>query len=54
MASVESETRGGKLQVAKLVTEQLVKEIHIDIIPDPPKNPTDIRQPQAFLSEELH
>ena len=34
--------------------EQLVKDIHIDAVPEQPNNPTDIIQPQDFLSEERH
>ena len=51
---IESVTREQQCQVAKLVTEQLVKDIHIDTVTDPPKNPIDIRQPQDFLSAEQH
>ena len=45
-------TREQQRQVAKLVTEQLVKDIHIDTVPEPPNNSTDIRQPRDFLSAE--
>ena len=48
--AIELATREQHQQVSKLVTEQLVKDIHIDTIPDPPNNPTDIRQPRYFLS----
>ena len=41
-------------QVAKLVTEQLVKDIHIYNVPYPPNNTTNIRQSRAFLSAEQH
>ena len=51
---IESKTREQHQQVSKLVTEQLVKYIHIDTVPEPPKNPTNIRQPRDLLSSELH
>ena len=51
---IESSTREQQRQVAKLVTERLVKYIHIDTLPEPINNPTGIRQPRAFLSEERH
>ena len=51
---IYSATREQQRQLAKLVTEKLVKDIHIDTVPDPPKNLTDIRQPRDFLSEEQH
>ena len=44
-----SETWEQQQQVAKLVMGLLVKDIHIDNVPEPPQNPTDIRQPRAFL-----
>ena len=47
---IGSATREQHQQVAKLVTEQQVKDIHIDTVPDPPKHPTNIRQPLDFLS----
>ena len=31
-----------------------MKDIYNDTIPDPPKNPTGIRQTRSFLSAELH
>ena len=34
--------------------DKLVKDIHIDIVPETPKNPTKIRQLRAFLSAERH
>ena len=52
--AIENSTREQQRQVAKLVTEQLVKDIHIDTAQDPPENLTDIRQPRALLSEEQH
>ena len=51
---IECETRKQKRQVSRLVTEQLVIGIHIDTVPDPPNNLTDIRQPRAFLSAYQH
>ena len=54
LITIESATREQQWQVAKMVTEKLVKEIHIDTVPEPPKNPTNIRQPQYFLSTERH
>ena len=48
--AIESAIRKQQRQVAKLVTEQLVKYIHIDTVPGPPKNPNNIRQPRDFLS----
>ena len=48
--AIESATRKQQQQVAKLVTEKIVKDIHIDTVPGPPKNPNNIRQPRAFLS----
>ena len=35
---IESATREQQRQVDKLVTEKLVKDIHIDTVPEPPKN----------------
>ena len=52
--AIESATREQQQQVSKVVTEQLVKDTHIDTITEPQKNPTDIRQPRAFLSGERH
>ena len=52
--AIESATREQQRQVAKLVTEKLAKDIHIDIVPEPPNNSTDTIQPQAFLSAERH
>ena len=43
--AIESATMEQHRQVAKMVTKQLVKDIHIDTVPDPPNNLTDIRQP---------
>ena len=51
---IEIETREKQRQVAKLVTDQLVKYIHIDTVPEQPNILTDIRQTQAFLSAERH
>ena len=51
---IESATREQQQQVAKLVMKQLVKYIHVDTVPEPPKNLTDVRQPRSFLSAELH
>ena len=51
---VEVTTREKQGQVAKLVTEQLVKDIHIDNVPEPLQDMTDNRQPRAFLSAEQH
>ena len=51
---IESATRDQHQQVAKLMTEQLIEDIHIDTVLDPPKNLTKIRQQQAFLSAEQH
>ena len=50
--AIYSATREQQRQVSKLVMELLVKTIHIDTVPDPPKNPTNIRQPQYFLLAE--
>ena len=52
--AIESVTREQQQQISKLVTEQLVKDIHIDIVTYPPNNATDIRQPRYFLSVERH
>ena len=51
---IESATREQYRQVAKVVREKLVKDIHIDTVPELPNNQTIIRQPQAFLSAERH
>ena len=51
---IESATREQQQQVSKLLTEQLIKEIHIDILTEPPNNPTNIRQLRAFLSADQH
>ena len=50
--AIKSTTRKQQRHLAKLVTEKLVKDIHIDTIPEPPKNPTDTSQPRAFLSAQ--
>ena len=52
--AIESETREQQQQVVKLVTEQIVKDIHLDTVPEPPNSKTDVRQPQYFLSAERH
>ena len=43
--SIESATKEQHQQVAKLGKKQLVKDIHIDTVPDPPTNTNNIRQP---------
>ena len=50
--SIDIATRKQHRQLAKLVTQQLVKDIHIDTVLDPTNNLTDIRQLQDFLSED--
>ena len=50
--AIDSATRKQQQQVAKLVMNQLVNDIHIYTLPDPPKNLTDIRQPRDLLSAE--
>ena len=52
--AIEIATSEQQQQVAKLVMEQLVKDIHIYNVPYPPNNTTNIRQSRAFLSAEQH
>ena len=52
--AIESTTREQKGHVAKLVMEQIVKDIHIDNVSYPPTNLTDTRKPRSFLSAERH
>ena len=51
---IDSTTKEQQQQVAKLVTEQPVKDIHNNTLPEPPKNPTDTIQPRTLLSAERH
>ena len=50
--AIDGATREQQRKESKPTTEQLVKYLHIDTVPEPPKNPTNIRQQQAFLSAE--
>ena len=40
------------MTTSQIVDGSTSKDIHIDKVTDPPNNPTDIRQPQIFLSAE--